>query len=353
MALRAAVIGASGYAGGELLRLLAGHPELEAVHLTASGNAGELVERLHPALAAGYPDQRFVPFEAGDLDGLDVAFLALPHGESQALLPEIHGRVGCVVDLGADFRLDARVYERWYGETHRALDFLGCFAYGLPELFRDEIRAARLVANPGCYPTAAALALAPLVADGLVEPKGIVVNALSGISGRGRGLSAPSLFSEANETVTPYGLLTHRHTPEIEAAIGRAARAGGLGAAQSEVEVLFTPHLVPMTRGVLTTCTARPLAAGLSTARLLESYRRRYGGEAFVTVVESPPATKATWGSNSAHLTARFDERTGTVLAICAIDNLVKGASGQAVQNANLLLGLPEGSGLSAMGLAP
>ncbi|MGH9021690.1 MAG: N-acetyl-gamma-glutamyl-phosphate reductase [Acidimicrobiia bacterium] len=347
MAFRAAVIGASGYTGGDLLRLLAGHPELEAVHLTASSNAGELVERLHPALAPVYAGQRFVAYDPGDLDGLDVAFLALPHGESQTHLEEIQSRVGCVVDLGADFRLEARIYERWYGEEHRAPALLESFAYGLPELFREEIRAARLVANPGCYPTAAALALAPLVADGLVEPKGIVVNALSGISGRGRGLAAPSLFSEANETVTPYGLLTHRHTPEIEAAIGRAATMG------SGVEVLFTPHLVPMTRGVLTTCTARPTGVGLSTARLLESYRQHYAGEEFVTVSESPPATKAAWGSNSAHLTARYDERTGTVLAICAIDNLVKGASGQAVQNANLVLGLPEGSGLSAIGVAP
>ncbi|HEX6313054.1 MAG TPA: Asd/ArgC dimerization domain-containing protein, partial [Acidimicrobiia bacterium] len=196
-----------------------------------------------------------------------------------------------------------------------------------------------------CYPTAAILALAPVLAEGLVDPAGIVVDALSGVSGRGRGLSAPSLFSEANENAAPYGLLTHRHTGEMEMALALVG--------DTAPRVLFTPHLVPMTRGVLATCHARGAADGLATAWLLEQYREFYAGEPFVRVLDEPPSTKATLGSNAAHITVRHDERTDTVLAICAIDNLVKGASGQALQCANVLLGLPETTGLSSIGLAP
>jgi N-acetyl-gamma-glutamyl-phosphate reductase len=345
MAYRAAVVGASGYTGAELLRLLAGHPEIEVGLVTADSNAGLSVAALYPSLAAEYPMLEYAAFAPAAVEGVDVAFLALPHGESQRVVPQLIHRVGHVVDLGADFRLPASEYEQWYGEPHGAPELLDRFAYGLPELFRRDVTESAHVAAPGCYPTAAALALAPLLADRLVEP-GIIVDAVSGVSGRGRGLSAPSLFSEANENVSPYGLLTHRHTGEMEVALGRVA-------GDRPVTVLFTPHLVPMTRGALVTCHARSSGNGLSSERLLDAYRSFYAGEPFVTVFDEPPSTKATLASNAAHITVRFDPRTESVLAICALDNLVKGASGQMVQCANLVLGLPETTGLTAVGVSP
>jgi N-acetyl-gamma-glutamyl-phosphate reductase len=345
MAFRAAVIGASGYTGAECLRLLAGHPDLAAVHVTADSNAGARVADVYPSLGPAYGDVRFASLNLDDLDGIDVAFVGLPHGESQRHMPALVERVAHVVDIGADFRLPAAAYEQWYGEGHTAPALIDRFAYGLVELFRADIVAHEHVANPGCYPTASSLALAPLLAEHLVEPTGIVVDALSGVSGRGRGLSAPSLFSEANENAGAYGLLTHRHTAEIELAL---TRVNG-----SPVTVLFTPHLVPMTRGIAATCHARPAVDGLSTQRLLDLYRDFYANEAFIVVGDEAPATKPTQASNAVHITVRYDDRTGSVLALATEDNLVKGASGQAVQNANLLLGLPETAGLSAIGVVP
>jgi N-acetyl-gamma-glutamyl-phosphate reductase len=345
MAYRAAVAGGSGYAGAELLRLLADHPEIEVVAVTADANTGAAVASLYPSLQAAYADLEFVALDPASLEGVDVAFLTLPHGESQRLVPMILGRVGHVVDLGADFRLPADVYEQWYGEPHSAPKTLDQFAYGIPELFRDDITTHEHAAAAGCYATAAALPLAPLLEAGVIAPDGIVVDALSGVSGRGRGLSTPSLFSEADESATAYGLLTHRHTGEMEHALAR--RAGQRAA------VLFTPHLVPMVRGILATCHARPARDGLSSEALLEVLRDCYAAEPFVVVSEEPPVTKATTGSNAVHLTARYDVRTASVLAIAALDNLVKGAAGQMVQCANLLLGLPEATGLTAIGLMP
>lgn len=345
MAYRAGIAGGSGYTGAELLRLLADHPEIEVVQVTADSNAGAAVGALYPSLVAAYPGLEYGRFEPAAVAGLDLVFVALPHGESQRVVPDLVGTVGHVIDLGADFRLPADVYERWYGEAHQAPTLLDQFAFGLPELFRAEVIAASHAAAPGCYPTAAALALAPLLATGLVERDGLVVDAMSGVSGRGRGLSAPSLFSEANENVAAYGLLTHRHTGEIEFALGRVA--GG------PVTVLFTPHLVPMTRGLLATCHARPATSGLDTDALLACLREFYADAPFVTVIDEPPSTKATLASNCAHVTARFDSRTGSVLALAALDNLGKGASGQAIQCANLALGLPEGTGLPTVGTMP
>ncbi len=342
---RTAVAGGSGYAGAELLRLLAGHPELDVVAVTAEANVGATVAELYPSLAPAYGSLVFEPVDAAALAGLDLVFCALPHGASQALAPKLVDEVGHVVDLGADFRLPPAIYEAWYGERHTAPELADRFAYGLPELYRDEILAARHVAAPGCYPTTASLALAPLLAAGLVEPTGIVVDAVSGVSGAGRGLKAASLFAEVDEDVTAYGLLTHRHTAEMEMTLARVAAA--------PVQVLFTPHLVPMTRGILATCYARPAATGLSTDALLSAYREFYADEPFVVVGDGSPRTKATLGSNTAHLTVRFDPRTETVLAIAALDNLVKGASGQALQSANLLLGLPETVGLPRLGVMP
>jgi N-acetyl-gamma-glutamyl-phosphate reductase len=346
MACRAAVVGASGYTGAELLRLLAGHAEIEVALVTADSNAGAAVADLYPSLAMAYEGVTYEQVAPTDLAGLDLVFLCLPHGQSQAIAGALVDAVGHVVDLGADFRLPVDDYEHWYGERHGAPALIGQFAFGMPELYRDEIVAARHVASPGCYPTSAWLALAPLLAAGLVEPTGLVVDAVSGVSGAGRGLKTTSLFAEASDNVHAYGLLSHRHTAEMEQALGHVAGEA--------IQVLFTPHLVPMTRGILATCYARPVAGvTLSTDGLLAGYRDFYAGEPFVHVTDGSPATKATLGSNAAHVTVRYDERTGTVLAIGALDNLVKGASGQALQNANLLLGLPETTALTTIGLMP
>lgn len=344
MAYRAAVVGGSGYMGAEVLRLLAAHPELEVGAVGAASNAGARVGELFPGFDAAYPGLRYEALTARDLAGYDVVFCALPHGESQRLVPDLVGAVGHVVDLAADFRVPAPLYATWYGARHAAADLLTQFAYGLPELFRDELRSARHVAAPGCYPTAASLALAPALAAGAIEEHGIVVDAVSGVSGRGRGLSAPSLYAEANENALAYGLLDHRHTGEMEHALGRV---GG-----REVVLLFTPHLVPMTRGILTTAYAR-LTSSSSTPAMLDTYRDYFRDEPFVRVVDEPPGTKATLGSNVARVTVRVADRTGTLLAIAALDNLVKGGSGQAIQATNALLGLPETTGLPVVGVTP
>jgi N-acetyl-gamma-glutamyl-phosphate reductase len=337
--VRTGILGASGYTGAELLRLAAGHPELDVVHATADSMAGTRAGDLYPSVAAAYPDLVFESLDPSRVEDLDLLFLALPHGASLDLVPDLRKRVGTIVDLAADFRLkDPALYPVWYDTEHTAPELLAEFAFGIPELFRSDIEGAPLVAAAGCYVTAAALALAPLVRSGVIESTGIVVDAASGVSGAGRALKHTTHFGTANEDFTAYGLLTHRHTPEIEQAIGG--------------QVLFTPHLAPMTRGILATCYARP-SATTTTAELFDVLHAAYDDEPFVLVRDEPPSTKATYGSNCAHVTVRHDERTGWVVALCALDNLVKGASGQAVQCANLALGLDETAGLTTIGVYP
>jgi N-acetyl-gamma-glutamyl-phosphate reductase len=308
---------------------------------TAHSHAGETVGTHTPSLAAAYPGLVYEGNDPARFDGLDLVFCGLPHGESQRIVPELRARVGLVVDLAADFRLhDAALYPRWYGEEHAAPELLADAVYGLPELFRDGLAGATLVAAAGCYPTAAGLALAPLVRAGLVQPTGIVVDAASGVSGAGRGLKESLHFGSVDEDFTAYGLLTHRHTPEMEQIIGG--------------EVLFTPHLAPMVRGILATCYARP-AAGVTptTGSVMAALHDAYDAEPFVVVTDAPPSTKATLGANAAHVSAQVDPRTGWVVSLCALDNLVKGASGQAIQCANAALGLPETTGLPIAGVYP
>ncbi|MGH9121270.1 MAG: N-acetyl-gamma-glutamyl-phosphate reductase, partial [Acidimicrobiales bacterium] len=288
-------------------------------------------------LAAAYPDLQLQPTDPGAADGLEVVFCALPHGVSQQIVPELRKRVGLIVDLAADFRLrDRGLYPTWYGDEHRCPELLDEAVFGLPELFGDELPGATLVASAGCYVTAAALALTPLVRGGLVEPTGVIVDAASGVSGAGAALKESNHFGSAHESISVYGMLDHRHTPEMEQAIG--------------AEILFTPHLAPINRGILATCYARATPAGEDPLGVLEM---AYGGSPFVVVSEAMPSTKATMGSNSAHLTARYDRRTGWVVSVCALDNLTKGASGQAIQCANLALGLEETAGLPLSGLWP
>ena len=339
--VRVGIIGASGYTGAELLRIAAMHPDYEVVVATGDTQAGTRASALYPSLAVHYPDLVFSEFDETATSGLDLVFLGLPHEASMALAPKLVGAVGCVVDLSAAYRLkDASLYPGWYGFEHDQPALLAEAVYGLPELYRSELKGARLVATPGCHVTAASLALQPLVAQGLIEASGIIVDNATGITGAGRALKHGSMFCSVDENFEAYGLLDHRHTPEIEQVVG--------------AQVLFTPHLAPMNRGILSTCYARPVAgSSLDTESLLAALRAAYADEPFVVVRNESPSTKATLGSNAVHLTARYDARTGWVMVICALDNLTKGASGGAVQAANVALGLDERAGLTSVGLYP
>ncbi len=347
MVVRVGIVGASGFTGAELLRLISAHPDLEVVVATGDSKAGTAVAELYPSLAGAYPDLAFVPYRPG-LAGehrLDVVFCGLPHGTSQEIVPGLLDDRRVVVDLGADFRLnDASLYPQWYGVEHTVPELLSTAVYGLPELFREELRTAKLIATPGCFVTTATLALAPLLAAGAIECRGIVVDAASGVSGAGRPPKENTTFCTVDEDFTAYGMLTHRHTPEIEQNL---THAGG-----SPAQVLFTPHLAPMNRGILATCYAWPTAP-TTTEAVRQILHEAYDDEPFVVVRDEPPSTKATLGSQMVHVTAYADQRTGWVVAIAALDNLTKGASGGAIQAANLALGLPETTGLPTAGLYP
>ncbi len=352
MGYRVGIVGASGFTGAELMRLLVNHSELDLVLATGDSQAGTAVGSLYPSLAAAYPGLHYEKWQDGLADELelDVVFCGLPHGTSQSVVPGLLDGRRLVVDLGADFRLkDAALYPRWYGAEHTAPELLGDAVYGLPELFRAELASAKLIATPGCYVTTATLALAPLLGAGVIEPDGIVVDAASGVSGAGRDPKPTNAFNTVDENFVAYGVLDHRHTPEIEQNLSIVAG--------QPAQVLFTPHLAPMNRGILATCYARPTgflgSGGTTTASVREVLHAAYDDEPFVTVLDDPPSTKATLGSQSVHVSAWADERTGWIVAMAALDNLTKGASGGALQSANVALGLPEATGLSLAGLYP
>ncbi len=343
------IIGASGFTGAELLRLCASHDDFDVVLATGDTQVGMLIADVYPSLAAHYGGLTFSAIDTEAINDCDLVFFGLPNGASQALVPDLLGRVDYLIDLSADFRLrDASLYPEWYQQEHVSPDLLADFTYGLPELYRSALMGARLVAVPGCYPTAASLALAPFTWGGYVEPSGIVVDAASGVSGAGRPPKPHTTFCAVDEDYTAYALLGHRHNPEIEQTL--ATRVDGTTV--DDVSVLFMPHLAPMNRGILATCYARPTQT-LDTDTALTLLAETYAGEPFVVVDERSPSTKSTLGSNAAHLTARVDSRTGLLVVICAIDNLGKGASGQAVQCANLVGGLNENAGLSDIGIYP
>ena len=335
------ILGASGFVGAELLRICAAHSEFEVVYATGDSQAGSLASSLYPSLTTAYPNLIFDEYSLEKTLKCDVVFLALPHEASLQIVPEIINKVRLVVDCSAAFRLkDSALYPSWYGFEHNAEAELAAAVYGLPELYRQELKSAKLIATPGCYVTAASLALAPLVKANVISTTGVIVDAASGVSGAGRALKSTNSFCTVDEDFTAYGLLDHRHTPEIEQVTG--------------AQILFTPHLAPMNRGILATCYARPIdAANTSTVSLLAVLSRAYAREPFVAVRPASPSTKATLGSNSVHLSARFDQRTGYVVVLSAIDNLTKGAAGGAVQAANVALGLDETTGLSKVGMYP
>ncbi len=347
MATTAAVVGATGYTGAELVRLLHGHPHIELGPLVGSSTAGRTIADVLPSLA-GVVAGSIEGFDAASIARrADVAFCALPHGASAPTVAALREAGVVVFDLSADFRLrELEVYTQWYG-AHGAPELLSSAVYGLVELHREALRRAELVAVPGCYPTASILALAPLLSAGLVEPEGLVVDAKSGVSGAGRKPGAATHFAEVAEGLRAYkagGL--HRHTPEIEQALGAVAGRS--------VTLTFTPHLVPMSRGILVTAyaAARP---GVTAERCTDAARRLYEGSPSVVVRDAGTHPDTLWvrGSNRAQLAYHLDGRTGRVIAMSVIDNLVKGAAGQAVQGANVRFGFPEGAGLQALAAWP
>ena len=342
---RVGIINVTGYAGVELARILCQHPEVQLTSVTGRSATGQSLDDFFPHLkSAG------LTIEAR-LGEVDLAFSAMPHKESaQEIMPLIEKGLK-VVDISADFRLkNPDDYTQWYGFTHPAPELLAEAVYGLPELYRPQVKAAQLVANPGCYPTGAILALAPAVKEGLIAPD-IIIDSKSGISGAGRSLNLTTHYAEANEDTAAYALGGHRHLPEITQELE-------LLGPDSSLAITFIPHLVPMTRGILTTAYA-PLVAGKiadgkkGEEELLNLYRNFYKDEPFIKVVAASPHTKHTWGSNYCLIHPTIDHRTGRLIAISAIDNLVKGAAGQAVQDMNLMLGLPETTGLESLAVYP
>ena len=340
--IRVGIIGATGYVGAELIRLLSRHPRVEIVGLQGRERHDEPIGRTHAHLAG-----TGLTVDA-ELPDVDAVFLALPHGTAATIVPEVAAGGTAVIDLGPDFRLrNAADYPTWYGFDHPQPELLGGAVYGLPELHRAELAALRtadpaIVGNPGCYPTATLLAVAPLARAGLIED--VVIDAKSGVSGAGRDAKPDLMFGEVNESVKAYGIGGHRHTAEIEQELKV------LGWSGSPVD--FLPHLIPMTRGILSAVHVRP-SRSTSQAELDDLYRSAYADEPFVSVVPAAPATKHVTGSNRVDVFVHLDERTNRILAIGVIDNLVKGAAGQAIQAFNVVHGLPETTGLEQLPLAP
>lgn len=335
-----AVVGAAGYAGIEAVRWVLGHPRMALTLATSTGDRGKALSALYPALA-GATD---LAFESPDVERISqvasVAILAVPHTAALGLVPELVARGVTVIDLSADFRLkDPAIYEAWYGTSHSATELLAEAVYGLPELNRSRLKSARLVACPGCYPTATILAALPALESGIAIGTRVVVDAKSGVSGAGRSASATTHFCSADESLTAYKVGTHRHTPEMEQAFAQAAGR--------DVSVIFSPHLVPMNRGLLTTVYC-DVEENVTTEEVVELYKGRYHAEPFVHVHDAGtmPSTGEVRGSNRAAIGVSVDERTNTLVVSCAIDNLGKGAAGQGIQCLNAVFGFDETEGL-------
>ncbi len=344
--LKVAVVGASGYTGAELLRLLVGHPEVEICCVTSRQHEGQRIAAVFPSLE-GFSDLVCEALDVGVIaERVDVVFTALPHKSAMAVVPGFLA-AGCkVVDLSADYRLrDRHVYERWY-QAHDNPQLLDEAVYGLPELYREQLRRARLIANPGCYPTSIVLGFAPLLEEKLIDPSTLIADSKSGTSGAGRGAKQGSLFCEVNEGFKAYAVGAHRHTPEIEQELSRLSG--------NNIRLNFTPHLLPVNRGILSTCYAQ-LKTEKSTAELLDLYRNYYQGEAFVRIMPGGalPNVAFVRGTNFCDIGLFSDTRTGRVIVVSAIDNLVKGAAGQAVQNMNLMFGCKETLGLAIVPAFP
>jgi len=341
---KVAIVGASGYSGEELVRLLLYHPHVELVAVTSRQNAGQTLAQVFPKFAS-HPKSKTLHFTEPNAELLakqaDIVFLALPHGvAAEYAMPLL--KAGCVViDLSADFRLkSAEVYKEFYAHDHPAPELLKKSVYGLPEIYREQVKQASLIAAPGCYPTSILLPLIPLLKAGLIGPTGIIADSLSGVSGAGRKAEVDYLFCECNESVRPYGIPKHRHLSEIEEQLSLAAGA--------QVTIQFTPHLIPVNRGILTTLYVTPAGKSANAEKISACYAKAYGDEPFVRLLDGKnlPDTKNVVGTNVIEIAWRLDPRTGRLIVMSAEDNLVKGASGQAVQNMNVLCGFPETAGL-------
>ncbi len=345
--LKIAIVGSSGYTGGELMRILLNHPNVSVTAITSEKSSGQPITTIFPHLA-GLTELVCEPLDPEAIvKKADFVFLALPHVAAQEAAFRFHSLGKKVVDLSADYRLaDPALYEKWYEHCHQHPELLGIAVYGLPELHREKIKTTALVANPGCYPTGAILALAPLLKKSMIDSQSIIIDSKSGVSGAGRSPSQAHHYPEVNEGFMAYKVGTHRHTPEIEQELSQ------LGGAR--ITVSFTPHLVPMNRGILTTSYAK-LGMQTDTGRLLSLYREFYKNEPFVRVLPAGqfPNVRNVRGSNFCDIGVYVDARTHGVVVVTAIDNLVKGASGQAVQNMNLMMGFEETAGLKLAGLFP
>ncbi|WP_394184017.1 N-acetyl-gamma-glutamyl-phosphate reductase [Marinomonas posidonica] len=338
------IVGGTGYTGAELLRLLANHPQVDVVAITSRSEEGKLVSDIYPSLRGHY-NLRFSTPSVDELAQCDLVFFATPHGVAMDQVPELIDRGVKVVDLGADFRIkDTIEWSKWYGMDHRTPDYVAKAVYGLPEINREAIKTAQLVANPGCYPTATQLGLIPLLEAGIIDPAHLIADAKSGVSGAGRGANVGSLLCEASESFKAYGVAGHRHLPEI--------KQGLQAVTDSPVGLTFVPHLVPMIRGIHSTMYATLIDTSVDLQNLFEE---RYEDEFFVDVMPagSLPETRSTKGANFCRIAVYRPQGGDKVVVLSVIDNLVKGASGQAIQNMNIMLDLPENMGLTALGMMP
>lgn len=344
--IRVGIIGSTGYAGQQLTWLVSRHPKTKIVFLSSHNHANIKYSNIY-CQYRGIIDKACVSMQEAEeqLVGIDVLFIALPHGKSFDIIERAIGLGIKVIDLGGDFRFKSpSTYEKWYGIEHRSKEVLKDAVYGLTELNRDTIKKANLISNPGCYPTASILAMAPLIQLGLIDINSIIIDAKSGVSGAGRNANIQNLFSECNESIRAYGVGVHRHTPEIEQELSRIGK--------KEICLNFTPHLVPMNRGILATCYSN-LNTSISEEELLKIYKDYYSNDYFVKIIEDVPETKWVKGSNFCHIGVNIDKRTNRVIVISAIDNLIKGAAGQGIQNMNLMLGFDEAEGLEFLSLVP
>jgi len=344
--IKAGVVGSTGYAGEQLVWLLNNHPQVDIRFLSSNSYVDKSYDSIYRNYF-GHIDIDCISMQEvfDQLGNIDVLFLSMPHGKSFEITKAALSKGKKVIDLGADFRLkDANIYEEWYKVHHDALDLLKQSVYGLPELYRDKIKTADLIANPGCYCTASILALTPLLKNDLVDPDSIIIDAKSGVSGAGRSAVTNNLFCECSESIKAYSVASHRHTPEIEQVLGDQSG--------KDIYLTFTPHLTPMNRGILAVCYGK-LKEDYSEKTLLELYNKFYENEFFVKVLDTLPETRYTKGSNMCHIGLRVDKRTKRVIVVSAIDNLIKGAAGQAVQNMNLMFGLKEITGLDFPAMVP
>lgn len=338
------IVGATGYTGSELVRILLNHQEVEIMAITSESRKGEKFSDVHPQFL-GIFEPELVSIDDITSYDLDIVFLALPHGVSMDFVKEHHDKSFKIVDLSGDFRLSSKdIYESWYKKDHSYESGFETAVFGLPELFRRRIEKAKLVANPGCFPTSSILALAPLVKEGLIERHQIVVDSKTGVTGAGIKSKPVTHFPNVNDNFTAYGIKTHRHTIEIQEIINLFSN--------TDSSVLFTPHLLPVDRGILSTCYTKPVK-DVSESEIRNVFREYYGDEPFVRLRDNLPNIKQVRGTNYADIYATYDERTNTIITIGVIDNLVKGAAGQAVQNMNIMLGLDEKAGLNISPLQP